>query len=101
MPVECRNKQNGVGMPTYDTKEYEQGLWNAKKSIMELGYALMTQKSKSKICGMHTKRRMELGCALITLNSKSKVCGMHKKSRLELRCALMTLKSKSKFCKLR
>ena len=46
--------------------------------------ALMTLKSKSKVCGTHKKSRMELGCTLMTLKSKSKVCaGMHKKSRMD------------------
>ena len=76
----------------------EQGLRNAKKSIMELECALMTLKSTSKICGMHTKSRMGLGCALMTLKTKSKVCRLQKKSRMELGCRIMTLKSKSKVC---
>ena len=63
-----------------------------KKSILGLGLALMSLKSKSKICGMACK---ELGCALMTLKSKSKDCGMHRRSRMELTCAVMTLKSKS------
>ena len=40
--MECKKEQNGAGMRTYDPKESEQGLWNAEKSIMELGLALMT-----------------------------------------------------------
>ena len=37
---------------------------------------------------------MDLGCAIMTLKSKSKVCGMHKKSRMELGSTRMTLKGK-------
>ena len=40
--------------------------------------ALMTLKSKSKVCGTYTKSRMELGCALITLTCKSKVRRLYK-----------------------
>ena len=36
----------------------------------------MTLKSKSKVYRLNKKSRMELGCAVMTLKSKNKVCGM-------------------------
>ena len=47
---------------------------------MELGCAILTLKSKSRVCGMQKKSKVELGCALMTLKSKSKVCGMQKRA---------------------
>ena len=49
---------------------------------MELRSAIMTLKTKSKVCGMHKKSRMKLGWALMTLKSKSKICEMRTKSRM-------------------
>ena len=43
---------------------------------MELTYAVMTLKSKSKVFGMQKKSILELGLALMTLKSKSKICGV-------------------------
>ena len=48
---------------------------------MELGCAIMTIKSKSKVGRLHEKSRMELGCALITLKSKDNVCKLNKKEQ--------------------
>ena len=58
----------------------------------------MTLKSKSKICGMHTKSRMGLVCAPMNLKTKSKVCRLHKNTRMGLGYAIMTIRSKSKVC---
>ena len=52
-----------------------------KRSILELGFALMTLESKSKVCGMQEKSTMDLGCGTMTLKSKSKVCEMQKKEQ--------------------
>ena len=63
---------------------------------MELTCAVMTLKSRSKVCGMHTKSRMGLGCALMTLESKSKVCTLNDKNRMEQGWAIMTLKQEER-----
>ena len=47
---------------------------------MELGWELMTLKSKDNVCKLNKKSRMELGCVMMTLKSKSKVCGMQKRA---------------------
>ena len=48
---------------------------------MEIGFALMTLKSKSKACGMQEKSTMDLGCATMTLKSKSKVFEIQEKEQ--------------------
>ena len=46
-----------------------------KTSRMEAGYAKVTVKSKSQVCGMHKT---------VTVEKESQAYGMHKKSRMEL-----------------
>ena len=52
-----------------------------KRSILELGFALMTLKSKCKVCGMQEKSTMDLGWVTMTLKSKSKVWEMQEKEQ--------------------
>ena len=49
-------------------------------SRVELGYALMTFWSESKICGVHKKSRVELGCTNMNVKNENQVSRMHKKA---------------------
>ena len=49
------------------------------KSRMELGCAIKTVETDSRVSVMHKRRRMELGFTIMT--DESKVCAMYKKIR--------------------